>query len=161
MSIMKNLKKIILVLFIVVACYFIFQNQRAMEYEPKDDEIKIKFQLSTDEDIGLIVFDYTANDHEFSGGISNANGSLLQKNSTEIQVFNQEELHTKSDEVTLSMHFRIITNYVKPNFENIYPEDLTKVINPPITWNAKFHNTYTIVITGNHKQGYQAKLIQK
>ena len=45
------------------------------EYVPAADEIALHIQFATEEDIGLLVYDYRADSHEYSGGISNADGS--------------------------------------------------------------------------------------
>ena len=37
--------------------------------------------MNTKEDIGLLVFDYYVDDEEYSGGISNADKSLIKSNS--------------------------------------------------------------------------------
>lgn len=56
------------------------------------------------------------------------------------------------------MRFRIITEYTDPNFENIYPEEIT-VTTEPISWDAYFGKMYDISITGNKTDGYTVKLI--
>ena len=69
----------------------------------------------------------------------------------------KEELNTSADPVELSMQFRIITEYVTPNYENIYPDDITKYMEP-ISWEAHFGEAYFITITGDKTNGYQAVL---
>ena len=41
---------------------------------------------------GLLVYDYRAEDRDYSGGISNADGSLLPSDSENMVVWNREEL---------------------------------------------------------------------
>ena len=72
-------------------------------------------------------------------------------------VWNKEELNTFSDTFELSMQFRIITEYVTPNYENIYPDDITKYMEP-ISWDANFGESYFITITGDKTNGYKAIL---
>ena len=127
------------------------------EYVPADDEIALHIQLDTEEDIGLLVYDYRADGHEYSGGISNADGSLIQRGSDNIVVWNKEELNNPSDTFELSMRFRIITEYVAPNYENVYPDDITRYMEP-IAWEAHFGESYYIAITGDKANGYQAVL---
>ena len=98
-----------------------------------------------------------ADDDEYSGGISNADGSLIQHDSDNIVVWNREELNLSSDTFELSMQFRIITEYVAPNYENVYPDDITKYMEP-ISWEARFGESYCITITGDQTNGYQAIL---
>ena len=117
------------------------------EYVLADDEIALHLKLDTEEDVGLLVYDYRAGGHEYSGGISNADGSLIQ----------HEELNLSSDPFELTMQLRIITEYVAPNYENVYPDDITKYMEP-ISWEAHFGESYCITITGDQTNGYQAVL---
>ena len=127
------------------------------EYVPADDEIALHLKLDTEEDVGLLVYDYCAGSHEYSGGISNADGSLIQHDSDNIVVWNREELNLSSDPFELTMQLRIITEYVAPNYENVYPDDITKYMEP-ISWEAHFGESYCITITGDQTNGYQAVL---
>ncbi len=125
------------------------------KYVPAADEIALHIQLDTEEDIGLLVYDYCADSHEYSGGISNADGSFLKHDSDNIVVWNREELNHPAEPFELSMRFRIITEYVSPNYENIYPDDITKYMEP-VSWEARFGESYFITITGDQTGGYQA-----
>ena len=127
------------------------------EYVPTDDEIALHIQLNTEEDVGLLVYDHRAGGHEYSGGISNADGSLIKHDSDNIVVWNKGELDHPSDPFELSIRFRIITEYVAPNFENVYPDDITRYMEP-ISWEARFGGSYFITITGDKANGYQAIL---
>ena len=127
------------------------------EYVPADDEIALHLKLDTEEDVGLLVYDYRAGSHEYRGGISNADGSLIQHDSDNIVVWNREELNLSSDPFELTMQLRIITEYVAPNYENVYPDDITKYMEP-ISWEAHFGESYCITITGDQTNGYQAVL---
>lgn len=127
------------------------------EYVPADDEIALHLQLDTEEDVGLLVYDYRADNHEYSGGISNADGSLIKHDSDNILVLNKEDLNNIADTFELSMQFRIITEYVAPNYENAYPDGITKYMEP-ISWEAHFGESYFITITGDRVDGYKAVL---
>lgn len=149
---------IVLAIVVVLGLSFILCKQIIPdEYVPSDDEIALHIQLDTKEDVGLLVFDYRADDSEYSGGISNADKSLIKHDSDNVQVWNKQQLNSSSDTVKLSIQFRIITEYVKPNYENIYPEDISKYIEP-ISWNAHFGESYFITITGDKIGGYKAML---
>ena len=126
-------------------------------YVPADDEIALHIQLNTEEDIGLLVFDYRADASEHSGGMANADKSLIGHDSMNIEVWNKQGLNSSSDTVELWLQLRIITEYVQPNYENTYPEELTKYIEP-ISWTAHFGNSYFITITGDKISGYKAIL---
>ena len=127
------------------------------EYVLADDEIALHLKLDTEEDVGLLVYDYRAGGREYSGGIPNADGSLIQHDSDNIVVWNREELNLSSDPFELTMQLRIITEYVAPNYENVYPDDITKYMEP-ISWEAHFGESYCITITGDQTNGYQAVL---
>ena len=135
----------------------VYNRFHGKNYVPAADEIALQIQVDTKEDIGLLVYDYQAGGRTYSGGISNADSSLIKHDSDNIVVWNREELNNISDPFELSMQFRVITEYVKPNFENIYPEEITKFAEP-IAWEAGFGETYHITITGNRVDGYKAVL---
>ena len=155
---MKKIIGIAAAAVIVLGLSLVIYNQIIPdEYVPADDEIALHLQLDTEEDVGLLVYDYRADSHEYSGGISNADGSLIKRDSDNIVVLNKEELNNIADTFELSMQFRIITEYVAPNYENIYPDDITKYMEP-ISWEAHFGESYCITITGDQTNGYQAVL---
>ena len=149
---------IIAAIVVVLGLSLVVYTQRIPnEYVPAADEIALHLQLDTEEDIGLLVYDYRADSHEYSGGISNADGSLIKRDSDNIVVWNQEELNILSDAFALSMRLRIITEYVAPNYENVYPDDITKYMEP-ISWEAHFGESYFIAITGDKTNGYKVIL---
>ena len=149
---------IIAAIVIVLGLSLVVYNQIIPnEYMPSDNEIALHMQLDTEEDVGLLVYDYCADGHKYSGGISNADGSLIKHDSDNIVVWNSEELDNLSDTFELSMQFRIITEYVAPNYENVYPDDITKYMEP-ISWEAHFGESYLITITGDKTNGYKAVL---
>ena len=88
--------RIIAAIVIVLGLCLIVYNQiisNEEEYMPTDDEIALHLQLDTKEDVGLLVYDYRAGSHEYSGGISNANGSLIKHDSDNIVILNKEDLN--------------------------------------------------------------------
>ena len=149
----------IMVVVALVLTYLFYDQTTSDEYMPAEDEMELHIQLNTKEDVGLLVFDYRADDAEYSGGISNANKSLLKQNSDNVQIWNKQELDTYSDTVEMWIQFRVITEYVEPNYENNYPEDITKYLYP-ISWKAQFGKSYYITITGDKENGYKAVLNQ-
>ena len=154
----KKVIGIIAAIVVVMGLGLVVYNQIIPnEYVPADDEIALHLQLDTEEDVGLLVYDYRADSHEYSGGISNADGSLLKHDSDNIVVLNKEELNNIPETFELSMQFRIITEYVAPNYENIYPDDITRYMEP-ISWEARLGESYFITITGDKANGYQAVL---
>ena len=154
----KKIIGIIAAIVVVLGLGLVVYNQVIpKEYVPADDEIVLHLQLDTEEDVGLLVYDYRVDSHEYSGGISNADESLIKHDSDVIVVWNKEELNSLSDTFELSMQLRIITEYVEPNYENVYPDNITKYTEP-ISWEAHFGESYFITITGNKTNGYKALL---
>ena len=124
------------------------------DYEVGADEIALFIQLDTREDIGLLVYDYSANAREYGGGISNVDKALLKHDEQLILVWNRKELECSDDAVNLTIQFRIVTEYVDPNYENAYPDNLTRTLEP-ISLEARFGESYSFVITGDNEGGYQ------
>ena len=154
----KKIGIAIAIMITVVFGFILYKQQISDEYKPADDEIALHIQMNTKEDVGLLVFDYAVDDEEYSGGISNADKSLIKSDSDNIMVWNKQELNRSSDAVELSIHFRIVTEYVEPNYENSYPENITKSIDTPVSWKAHFGQEYFITITGDKTNGYKAIL---
>lgn len=126
-------------------------------YEASDDEIALQIQLDIKEDIGLLIVDYEANESSGSGGTSNADKSLLKHDEFIIYTLSKQEFKNPSDVENMTIQFTIITEYVDPNYENIYPEEYTKKMNT-ISLHAKFGESYYITITGDNTNGYEAVL---
>ena len=57
----------------------------------------------------------------------------------------------------LSIQFKIITEYVEPNYENIYPDNLIKSLEP-ILFKAHFDESYYFIITGDSISGYVIRM---
>ena len=114
----KKVIGIVAAIVVVLGLSLVVYNQIIPnEYVPADDEIALHLQFDTEEDIGLLVYDYRVDSHEYSGGISNADGSLIKRDADNIVVLNKEELNNIANTFELSMQFRIITEYVAPNYE--------------------------------------------
>ena len=153
----KIIGSIVAIVIVLVLGLIIYNQIIPDEYVPAADEIVLHIQLDVEEDVGLLVYDYCADSREYSGGISNADRSLIKHDSDNIIVWNKEELNNLSDAFDLSVQFRIITEYVDPNYENVYPDDITKYMEP-ISWKANFGESYFITITGDKTNGYKAVL---
>ena len=156
----KKRTGIVIAIVVVFGLLFILCSQTIPdEYMPADDEIALHIQLDIKEDVGLLVFDYRADGHKYSGGTSNADKSLIKHNSDRIVVWNKQQLNSSSSTVEVSMQIRIITEYMDPNYENIYPEDITRYVDP-VSWEAHFGESYFVTITGDKASGYKAVLSQ-
>ena len=153
----KNIGIILAIAAVLGLVFIVYKLILSNEYVPTDDEIALHIQLDTEGAVGLLVYDYCADGHTYSGGISNADRTPIKSGSENIVVWNKSELNNLSDPFELSVQFRIITEYVEPNFENVYPEDITKYAEP-ISWEAHFGKSYFITITGDKATGYKAAL---
>ena len=97
--------------------------------------------------------DLTADGRKFGGGVSNADRTPLKKGEVVIDTRSREELGCEGTTVRLTYELRIITEYVDPNYENIYPEEITRRLQP-VSWTAAFGIAYDVVITGSKTKGY-------
>ena len=122
-----------------------------------EDEIALQIQLDVKEDIGLLVIDADIDGAKTSGGISNADKSVLKHDELLYWSFNKQEYGNPADTVNLAIKFKVITEYCDPNYENIYPEELTVPLDE-ISFKADFGETYFVTITGDKESGYKAEL---
>lgn len=151
-------KKIIVILtfliIAVIAAVVVHNRIVPDEFKVGEDQIALRIKMNTREDIGLLVFDYSLNGHEHGGGMSNADRSKIKHDDELIQVWEREELKGVTAPVKIKIRFRVITDYVDPNYENDYPEELTKYLDP-IEWETDFGREYRITISGNSVDGYK------
>ena len=156
---MKKKRKGLILLAIVLLIAVIYF--RFFPLDPKvsvaDDEIRMEIQLDVEEDIGLFIIDLEVAGETFSGGISNADKSLLKQEDLLVNHYSKEEFNKLENIDDLKVRFSIITKYVDPNYENIYPEDLTESMDW-MTIDAKYGETYRFKVTGSAEKGYQAVL---
>lgn len=153
----KKIWILIAIAAVLVFGFMLYSQMRSKKYVPANDEVVLHIQFDTKDDISLLVYDYRVDDHEYSGGISNADKSLIKHDSDVIVVWSREGLGACSDAVEFSIQCRIITEYVNPNYENVYPESITKYANP-LSLEARFGKTYFVTITGDKTNGYIATL---
>lgn len=137
--------------------FMIYKQTVPDEYVPADDEIALYIQLDIKEDIGLLLIDYDANGSGGQGGISNANKSLLAHDEQFFYTLPRHAFNNPSDAENLSIQFTIISEYVEPNFEEIYPEEYTIPMDA-ISLTADFGESYSITISGDKANGYNAVL---
>ena len=77
----KKIGITIAVLFVLGASLMLYLQMTRDAYMPAEDEIALQIQFDIKEDIGLLVYDYCADGHAYSGGMSNADKSLIQHDS--------------------------------------------------------------------------------
>lgn len=124
-------------------------------FQVADDEIALEIKLDVKEDIGLLIVDCKTKESDISGGVSNADKSMLKRDDTLIYTLNKENFEDPSGVEDMSIQFTVITEYVDPNYENIYPKEYTKPMEE-IKLRADFGNTYLITISGDKDGGYEA-----
>ena len=155
-----NKKKIGIVIIMAVVLglsIVLYKRTISHEYVPADDEIALNIQLDTKEDFGLLLIEYDANGSGGRGGMSNANKSLLKHDEQLYYTLPKRAFDNPSDVENLSIRFTIITEYVEPNFEEIYPEEYTIPIDA-ISLKADYGESYSITISGDKANGYRAVL---
>ena len=152
----KPIKIFIIIIILLILSCILITHLKNKEYFPPLEEITLEIKLDLKEDIGLIIIDYEVDDISGSGGISNANKTLISHNDTLTYTLNKQEFNNLSNIENLIINFKIITKYIDPNYENIYPEEYTSII-APIQIKAHYGETYHITITGDKTNGYIAK----
>ena len=152
----KTIKIFIIVIILLILSFLLIKYLKNNEYSTPLEEITLEIKLDLKEDIGLIIIDYEVDDISGSGGISNANKTLISHNDTLTYTLNKQEFNNLSNIENLIINFKIITKYIEPNYENIYPEEYTSII-APIQIKAHYGETYHITITGDKTNGYIAK----
>lgn len=80
-----------------------------------DDEISLQIKLDIKEDIGLLIVNYTANGFSHSGGVSNANKSLLKHGELITCTLSKQDFDNQENIENMTVQFEIITEYVDPN----------------------------------------------
>ena len=150
---------IVFVLLAAVSGWILYNRFFPEEYKVGEDEIALRIQMDTKEDIGLLVYDYNIAGHDCGGGISNPDRSMIKHDEELIATWDKEQLKLATgcedfeDELPINMRFRIITEYQDPNFDNVYPESITSYLEP-IEWTAHIGQEYKVRITGDEAKGY-------
>ena len=152
----KTIKIFIIIIILLILSFLLIKYLKNNEYNTPLEEITLEIKLDLKEDIGLIIIDYEVDDISGSGGISNANKTLISHNDTLTYTLNKQEFNNLSNIENLIINFKIITKYIDPNYENIYPEEYTSTMSP-IQIKAHYGETYHITITGDKTNGYIAK----
>lgn len=152
----KTIKIFIIIIILLILSFLLIKYLKNNEYSTPLEEITLEIKLDLKEDIGLIIIDYEVDDISGSGGISNANKTLISHNDTLTYTLNKQEFNNLSNIENLIINLKIITKYIEPNYENIYPEEYTSTMSP-IQIKAHYGETYHITIAGDKTNGYIAK----
>lgn len=156
------MKKIVNVVILIILALMIVFAVTKFGYlydvppQAEDNEIKVNIKLDVNEDIGLFLIDYDVNGEDGKGGISNADKTMIKRDSTDLYwSFYKEQLDNTADTVDVKLLFTIVTEYFDPNYDNIYPKEYMIPIDA-ISFKADFGEIYYVTITGNKVNGYQA-----
>ena len=122
-------------------------------------EIALRIQMDVEEDIGLLLIDYEAGASSGSGGTSHADKSPIERDELLFYTFGEQDFDSPEDVENLSLTFTVVTEYVDPNYENVYPEEYTRPAGE-VALQARFGETYSITITGDKTGGYTAALAE-
>lgn len=138
-------------------------SDQMIDVQPSDaDEIKVNVILDLDEDIGLLLVDYDVNGRTGGGGSSNADRSMLKKDSKDLYwSISKQELGIHTDSSTAAdvvLKFSAVTEYFDPNYENDYPEEYVLPLGD-VAFSARFGETYRVVINGSQLTGYYVILL--
>lgn len=146
----------LIILLSITLCLIINKNNKVEKTEPSDEEIFFHINLDVPKDFGLLLIEYETKDASGSGGVSNANKSLIKHNDNLTYSLSKQDFNNASDITDLTLTFKIVTEYVEPNYEDNYPASSIITLNP-VQINAHYGNTYHITIT-NDENSYQAIL---
>ena len=124
-----------------------------------DDQIMLRIKLDLKEDIGLLVIDHDVDGEKGSGGISNADRSMVKRDEVLYWTFDKRYYESSGDAVDLTLRFTVVTEYCDPNYDNIYPDELT-VPMEKISFDAHFGESYDLKITGDRTNGYRCQLAE-
>lgn len=146
----------LIILLSIILCLIINKNNKVDETKTSDDEISLQINLDVPKDFGLLLIEYETKDASGSGGVSNANKSLIKHNDNLTYSLSKQDFNNASDITDLTLTFKIVTEYVEPNYEDNYLASLSFTLNP-VQINAHYGNTYHITITSD-ENSYQAIL---
>ena len=156
---MRKKKEIVFTVILALLAFVLSGCSQPYRYQAADDEIKLLIRLDLDEDIGLLLIKYAANGTEGSGGMSNANKSMIKRDDMLDWTIDKKllDIPEQTDVVDLTAGFTVVTEYVDPNYDDIYPEEL-QIPMDAISLKAKFGESYFITIRGDKINGYRAVL---
>ena len=88
-------------------------------------QARIGLNIEFSEDIGLIIIDYDVNGSKGSGGISNADKTMIKHDELLIYTLSKSDFNNLTNIENLSIQLKIVTKYVEPNYDNVYPDEYT------------------------------------
>ena len=154
---MKKMRTVFRLIAAMILVTWLYGCGAQTEPPVSEEEIMMKIKLDVKEDIGILTVDADINGAKTKGGISNMDKSLIKHNDVLYWSFAKQDYNVTEDTVSLTVQFKVVTEYCDPNYDNIYPEELVMELEP-VTLTADFGKMYTVTVTGNHTDGYKAVL---
>lgn len=148
---------IIFIACLLVLSFALYRWYISYEFAAFDDEIALQIKLDIKEDIGLIIIDYDVNGSKGSGGISNADKTMIKHDELLIYTLSKSDFNNLTNIENLSIQLKIVTKYVEPNYDNVYPDEYTIPIDT-IYLKGNYGEVYFITISGDKRNGYEAVL---
>ena len=148
---------IIFIAFLLVLSFALYRWYISYEFAAFDDEIALQIKLDIKEDIGLIIIDYDVNGSKGSGGISNADKTMIKHDELLIYTLSKSDFNNLTNIENLSIQLKIVTKYVEPNYDNVYPDEYTIPIDT-IYLKGNYGEVYFITISVDKRNGYEAVL---
>ncbi|MBR0209082.1 MAG: hypothetical protein IJQ43_09310 [Oscillospiraceae bacterium] len=121
-----------------------------------ENEVLLKIRLDLKEDIGLLVIDHRVDGKEGSGGISNADKSMLRRDDVLYWSF-EKDPGDAAETAEVTVRFTVVTEYADPNYDNIYPEE-TMIPLEPLSFTSPYGEIVSLRIEGDRINGYRAVL---
>lgn len=125
-----------------------------------ESEIRVVIQLDLGEDIGLLIYDWDVNGQSGTGGMSNADGSMIRHDDILDWTVDRQQLEDPAEEVDVTLKFTVVTEYFDPNYDNIYPEEYMIPLDA-LSFSSGFGETYYATITGDRASGYRIVLDER
>ena len=104
---------IIFIAFLLVLSFALYRWYISYEFAVADDEIALKIKLDIKEDIGLIIIDYDVNGSKGSGGISNADKTMIKHDELLIYTLSKSDFNNLTNIENLSIQLKIVTKYIE------------------------------------------------
>ncbi|MBD5560964.1 MAG: hypothetical protein HDQ87_11580 [Clostridia bacterium] len=134
---------------------------QATEPEPTSEELMLVIDLDTEDDIGLLVIDYEGEGVEGSGGVSNADKTVLRRGEKLFFTLDKEQEHYDDPDKleNLTVRFSVVDPGIEPNIDNVYPAESVSPLEP-VTVPVSFGESAHLAVRGSRPDGYTAELLK-
>ncbi|MBO4392037.1 MAG: hypothetical protein J5816_01900 [Clostridia bacterium] len=125
-----------------------------------EDSISVVIRLDLNEDIGLLLTEWTVNGQSGMSCTGNADRSMIKRNDILDWSFDRQFLESPADTAEVTLIFTVVTEYFDPNYDFDYPEECKIPMNA-VSFTGTFGETYYVSVTGDNVNGYSATLESK